>query len=42
MEECEDAEAVRRNVEAFLGEVGFEIDEDSLRGFDAAQFPQDG
>ncbi len=42
MEEYEDAEAVRRDVVAFLQEAGFEVDGDSLKGFDAAQLLRDG
>jgi hypothetical protein len=40
MQEYEDAEAVRREVKAFLKEAGFDVEGGSLKGVDAAQlFP---
>jgi serine/threonine protein kinase len=42
MQEYVDAEAVRWDVESFVREAGFEVEEHSLRGFDAAQLFQDG
>jgi hypothetical protein len=42
MQEYEDAEAIRRDVDVFLREAGSEVERNSLKGFDAAQLFQDG
>jgi hypothetical protein len=42
MQEYEDAEAVGRDVESFLREAGFELEEHSLKEFDTTQLFQDG
>jgi hypothetical protein len=42
MQEYEDAEAVRRDIKAFLKEAGFDVEGDSLKGVDGAQLFPDG